>query len=111
MEVKAPSIRSPVAVAVEGAPHHIQKVPPASEWQELFPSSWQEGGALALEPNKHYWALAGDIDNVRLALHKQQNGPRVRLGGPTRIVGLTVATQEGRWPRLRPLNAPQPRSL
>ena len=91
MEVKAPGIRSPVAVAVEGAPHHIQKVPPASEWQELPLSPWQEGEALALEPNKHYWALAEDIDRVRLALHKQQNCPRVRLGGPTRIVGLTVA--------------------
>ena len=91
MEVKAPGIRSPVAVAVEGAPHHIQKVPPASEWQELPLSPWQEGEALALEPNTHYWALAEDMDRVRLALHKQQNCPRVRLGGPTRIVGLTVA--------------------
>lgn len=87
MQQKAPEMRNPAVTAIEGTAEGEKKTPPASEWQEL---TWLDV-VPQLAPEVLHGAPAEQMNHIRRSLHKRHRCPVVRLGGPTRLVGLSMA--------------------
>lgn len=87
VQQKDPELRNPAVTAIEGNIEREKKTPPASGWQDL---AWIDV-VPQLAPEVHDGAPAYQMNNRRLSLHTPHICLYVRLGGPTHIVGLSVA--------------------
>lgn len=87
MQQKATANRNPAVTALESTLERTKKTLTCLR----VVGAQRLDGVPQLESDEHYEAPTKDMHHIRRSLHKQHRCPHARLGGPTHIVGLSMA--------------------